>query len=142
MSIFQLRQEQSEKLRYFQGQTIFASYSSFRVEGEDFRIQVGGYEGTAGDPMRWSSINNYLFTSNLSLFFPESTTEWLSPPWTRTKTSGLETVPRQEVAGAGGSTAAVWPTSTESTSERMSTATMEFYGISMPEITEVSNQLE
>jgi len=40
------------ELETFEGQTIFASYSSFRVEGEDFRIQVGGYEGTAGDPMR------------------------------------------------------------------------------------------
>ena len=52
MSIFQLRQEQTKKLGYFQGQTIFASYSSFRVEGEDFRIEVAGYQGTAGDPLR------------------------------------------------------------------------------------------
>ena len=85
------------------------------------------------------SVNNHLLTSHLS---SELTTGWLSPPWTRIKTSGLGTVPRQEVVGAGGSMAAASPTSTGSTSGRMSTATMAFYGISMPEITEVSNQPE
>merc|ERR1712241_148589 len=48
--------EEGAKLRIeletFEGQNIFASYSSFRVEGEEFRMEVAGYEGTAGDPMR------------------------------------------------------------------------------------------
>jgi len=40
------------ELETFEGQSIYASYDSFRVEGEDFRIEVAGYQGTAGDPLR------------------------------------------------------------------------------------------
>ena len=47
-------QEQSKKLEYLQGQNIYAEYSFFRVEGEDFRIKVAGYQGTAGDTLRWA----------------------------------------------------------------------------------------
>lgn len=39
-------------LETFEGKKIYASYSSFRLEGEDFKIQVAGYEGNAGDPLR------------------------------------------------------------------------------------------
>ena len=35
-----------------QGDTVHAHYSSFRVQGEDYRLQVSGYSGTAGDPLR------------------------------------------------------------------------------------------
>ena len=75
-------------------------------------------------------------------FGPELTTEWLSPLETRTKTSGLVTAPRQGVMVAGGSMAVDWPTSTGSTTERVSPAMMESCGISMPGITGVSNQPE
>jgi len=40
------------ELETYEGQNIYATYSSFRVEGEEFRINVAGYQGTAGDPMR------------------------------------------------------------------------------------------
>ena len=68
--------------------------------------------------------------------------EWLSPRKTGTKTSGLGTAPRKGVVEAGGLTGVDWQTLTGSISERMSTATRESCGISMTEITEVSNQPE
>ena len=85
--------------------------------------------------------SNYPLSSH-SDFAPELTTEWLSPLWTATKTSGVGTALRQGVMVAGGSMAADWPTSTGSTTERMSRAMMESCGISMPGTTEVSNQPE
>ncbi len=33
------------------GRTLFARYSRFDLEGEDFKLTLGEHSGTAGDPM-------------------------------------------------------------------------------------------
>ena len=36
----------------FQGEKVFARYSSFNVDGPEYRIHVSGYSGNAGDTMK------------------------------------------------------------------------------------------
>ena len=36
----------------FQGEKVFARYSSFKVKGPEYRIHVSGYSGNAGDTMK------------------------------------------------------------------------------------------
>jgi len=40
------------ELETFDGQTVQATYSTFRVEGSDYRLTVGGFSGNAGDTLR------------------------------------------------------------------------------------------
>jgi len=40
------------EIETFEGKKIHAKYSSFKVEGPEYRIHVSGYSGNAGDPMR------------------------------------------------------------------------------------------
>merc|ERR1719225_2153003 len=40
------------ELETFDGEIVHATYSTFRVEGSDFRLTVDGYNGNAGDTLR------------------------------------------------------------------------------------------
>jgi len=40
------------ELETFEGKKVYAKYSSFKVEGPEYRIHVAGYSGNAGDTLR------------------------------------------------------------------------------------------
>jgi len=40
------------ELETFEGEKVFARYSSFKVDGPEYRIHVSGYSGNAGDTMK------------------------------------------------------------------------------------------
>ncbi|XP_058475370.1 serine-rich adhesin for platelets isoform X2 [Solea solea] len=44
------------------GGAVFAAYSTFEVDKDDYRLTVGGYRGTAGDSLSYH--NNHIFSTN------------------------------------------------------------------------------
>merc|ERR1712037_694828 len=107
------------ELETFDGETVQATYSTFRVEGSDYRLTVAMQEIPLG-----------------------STTGWLSQRETTTKTGGRATAPQPEATVDGGSTVVGLLISMGSTCQVEPLGTRASSGTSTPRTTEASDRAE